>query len=89
MAYSGKATGADLDRTHISTEGEVQEGKTLVAGKDKEITKLGDIGQDSTSLHYWGEKTVDGSFRMGIIENLFVIQKRIEGVWTDMLSLPS
>lgn len=40
-----------------------------------------DIVTDNTKYHYWGEPTVDGSWRFGISGADFVIQKRETGSW--------
>ena len=54
------------------------------SAKDLNINGLletNDIITDSTKYHYFGESDVDGSWRMGISDNNFVIEKREAGTW--------
>ena len=52
-----------------------------------EILRLyasGDIEQTSTAFHYWGDPSTNGSFRAGIVSDVFVIQQRYNDSWTTV-----
>lgn len=90
IVYGGSftATGAATSVTSYAVYGSATGAITNWAGYFVQDVYIGDdLVQASDSIHYFGDKTTDGSWRFVRSGNNFVIERRESGSWVTKLTI--